>query len=484
MKYITKLSSLLLIFTLFFIACEREETLNFTEPEAAFELQQPGISNILLNFGLENNAAFTISWNDDISGSSSYDVQMDISNTFDDAQVLGTSTTNSFTASVSDLNMAINASNPSNFTDVPVYIRVSAGSQISNSVLFLVNVYAINAASITSPSQSDAFILDIANADDPVMNVTWDDLALTGDGAINYTIEVDLAGNNFVNSVLIGTAQNTNSSTIVAEDLNAAVLGLGIAADTPTDIELRLVSETTNANGNTFSRTSEPVTVSVSAYSVNFPYLYFVGDATTPGWDNNNNNTALFRSQDTPNAYSFTGYFNAGAFKLLETKGLWQPQWGNNGGSLGVNTGGGSDPGTFNVAMAGYYTLNINSLTEGASFTFESFDASSAPMYNRIGLIGQAIGGWGDADEIDLIQDPNNPHLWYANGVNFTNGEEFLIRPNDDWGNGVWRYTGSDELFGQANLAGSGDNFPHNSPTGTYDFWFNDLDGSYVIIPN
>ncbi len=123
-------------------------------------------------------------------------------------------------------------------------------------------------------------------------------------------------------------------------------------------------------------------------------------------------------------------------------------------------------------------------MAEGGSFTFVSFDASTATTYNKIGLIGQAIGGWGDADEIDLTQDPNNPHLWYALGVNFTQGEEFLIRPNDDWNNGVWRYTGSSELFGQANLAGGGDNFPHSESTGAYDFWFNDLDGSYVMIPN
>ena len=87
-------------------------------------------------------------------------------------------------------------------------------------------------------------------------------------------------------------------------------------------------------------------------------------------------------------------------------------------------------------------------------------------------------------NEKDLTQDPNNPHLWYANGVTFTNGEEFLIRPNDDWGNGLWRYTGSDELFGQGRFDTGGDNFPFNAPTGSYDVWFNDLDGSYVIIPN
>lgn len=484
MKYLNKLNGFLLIFSLLFVACENEETLIITEPDAAFELQQPGISNILLNFGLQNNAAFTVTWNDDVTGSSSYDIEMAITDDFANPQSLGNSSTSSFTINVGDLNMAVNSANPSNFTDIPVYVRVNAGGIMSNTVLFLVTAYPEAPAVITSPASNDAFVLTFANADNVAMNVTWDDLGLTSGGSTQYTVEADLVGADFANAVLVGTATDTNSLEVLTGDLNAAVLGLGVMPDTATDIEVRIVSETTNANGNVLTRISDAVTVNVTPYNVVFPYLYFVGDATTPGWNNNNNNTVVFRSQDTPNSYYFTGYFNGGAFKLLETKGQWQPQWGNNSGSLGVNPGGGSDPGVFSVPAAGYYTLTINSLAEGASFTFESYDASGATTYDRIGLIGQAIGGWGDGDEIDLIQDANNPHLWYGLGINFDNGQEFLIRPNDDWNNGVWRYTGSNELFGQANLAGGGDNFPHNAATGSYDFWFNDLDGSYVIIPN
>ena len=100
-----------------------------------------------------------------------------------------------------------------------------------------------------------------------------------------------------------------------------------------------------------------------------------------------------------------------------------------------------------------------------------------------MGIIGDATpGGWGS--DTDFTQDPNNPHLWYLLGVNLISGNQMLIRANDDWAD-VWRYTGSQEdLFGQSVLAGGGDNIPFNAPTGTYDVWFNDLDGSYVFIPN
>ena len=154
----------------------------------------------------------------------------------------------------------------------------------------------------------------------------------------------------------------------------------------------------------------------------------------------------------------------------------------NDGSTLAVNLGGGSDPGTFNVATAGYYKYNFTTVGESGSFTVAPYDASAAPTYTTMGIIGQAIGGWGDGDEINFTQDPNNPHLWYSLAVNFTNGEEFLIRANDNWDDAVFRYTGSTELYGTASL--DGNNFPFTEATGSYDVWFNDLDGSYVIIAN
>lgn len=489
MKYINKLTSFFLIFAVLFVACEEEETLIITQPDAVFELQQPGISNVVLNFGLANNAAFTISWNDPVTGSSSYDIEMAITDDFAAAQILGTSTTDSFTTSVSDLNMAVNSANPNNFTDIPVYVRVNAGGQMSNSILFLVTAYPEEPAIITSPSANDAFVLDLSNASDVAMNAIWEDLGLTGGGSTAYSLEGDLAGAGFANAVLFGAASNTTSVEVLTSDLNAAVLGLGVAPGTAGDIELRLVSETTNANGNVLTRTSDTVTISVTPYSVEFPYLYLVGASTAAGWDNNNNNPAVFRSQNTPNSYYFTGYFTQNGFKILEQTGEWNPQWGDRNGNLGTTNASG-EPGTFDVPSDGYYTMTIASLAEGASYTIDAYDASGATTFNSIGLIGQAIGGWGDGDEIQLIQrDPvNNPHLWYAENVNFTNndpdgGDQFLIRPNGVWDGGAWRYTGSQELFGQANLAGGGDNLRLYAPSGTYDFWFNDLDGSYVVIP-
>ena len=75
-SYFKKISYLFLSLTLLLGACDAEESLNIVTPEAKFVLNSPGISNVFLNFALPNNPAFTISWIDEITGSTNYTVEM------------------------------------------------------------------------------------------------------------------------------------------------------------------------------------------------------------------------------------------------------------------------------------------------------------------------------------------------------------------------------------------------------------------------
>lgn len=484
---IKKISSfVLLALFLGFSSCEDDTNLEIIKPDAAFVLQEPAINNVYLNFGIPENPAFTITWLDDLTGSSSYTVEMSLNNEFTSVTTLGTSNSKNFTISIEDLNAAILDAGVTNFKDIAIFLRVNSGTALSNSVIYFVTTYPTDPPVITSPASNSNFPLSIDSSNEVALTVSWTDAALASDLDldINYAIEASLAGTNFAAPpVLLGNVSNGLSLVATHSDLNAVALGLGLTAGTAGNIDIRIVATNSNLNGNTLTRTSALVTISVTPYSVSFPNLFLVGDATSPGWNNNNNNTPVFRNQNLPNNYVYTGYFNAGAFKLLEVKGQWQPQWGTNGGgTLAVNPGGGNDPGTFNVATAGYYTYNFTTVGESGSFTVTPYDATSAPTYTTMGIIGAAIGGWGDGDEINFVQDANNPHLWYALDVNFTNGQEFLIRANDAWSS-VWRYNGSQTLYGNSILAGNGANFPFNADSGSYDVWFNDLDGSYIILP-
>ncbi len=478
--YIKKLGFLLLSLAFVFTACETEESIEITSPEPAFVLQQPGISNVFLNFGTPSNAAITMSWNDGVTGSSSYDVEMSLDADFPSAVNLGNVSANSFTISVEELNNAIRNAGASTFRDVAIYVRVNADGITSNAVQYLVTTYPNETPQISNPLNNDAFVLSLTTLNEIVMTVEWTDPVLSSSLGIDiiYTIEAATVGTDFAAPVTVGTSTNGTSITSTHGDLNAVAIGIGLTPDIAGDMDLRIVSRNTNSNGNTLERPSEAITVSVTPYNVSFPFLYMVGDATTPGWDNNNNNTPIFRDQDVPNNYFFTGYFGAGAFKLLEIKGQWQPQWGTNDGStLAVNPGGGSDPGTFNVATAGYYTYNLTTVGESGSFTVTPYDASGATTYATIGVIGDSTpGGWGT--DTDMAQDPNNPHLWFINGISLT-ANQLKFRADDDWADN-WGDSGSSQTYGISQY-GSPDNFSIPE-AGVYDIWFNDLDRSYLII--
>lgn len=484
--YIKKITCLLVLsLALIFTACDDEESLEIKSPDAAFVLQQPGINNVFLNFGLPQNSALTITWNDNLTGATSYGIEMALDAEFTSIVNLGNSTSNTFSISVEDLNAAIHDAGATTFRDIAVYLRVNSGSALSNAVLFLVTTYPTDPAVFTSPAVNDSFVLSIASSSSVAITTTWTDAVLNSNLGIDvdYTIEADLSGSGFTSPVSVGAVQNATTLSSTHADFNAVALGIGLVAGVAGNMDLRIVARTTNENGSVLERISNPLTISVTPYNVVFPNLYFVGNATSADWNNNNNNTPVFRNQDVPNNYVYTGYFGAGAFKMLEIKGQWQPQWGTNDGStLAANPGGGSDPGTFNVATAGYYTYSFTTVGQSGTFTVTPYNVSAAPVYTSMGIIGAAIGGWGDTDEVNFVQDANNPHLWYALGVAFTTGNEFLIRANDTWSN-VWRYTGSQHQYGTSLLAGSGNNFPFNEASGNYDVWFNDLDGRYIIIP-
>ncbi|QLE00825.1 SusF/SusE family outer membrane protein [Galbibacter sp. BG1] len=205
------------------------------------------------------------------------------------------------------------------------------------------------------------------------------------------------------------------------------------------------------------------------------PQLFLVGDATAAGWNPENTNTPLFRDPENENVFFFTGRFAGGAdvegFKLLETLGQWQPQWGLDNGNVSNSDLLGSDPSAFKVSEDTYYSFSINK--EDLTYTWEKYDASAAPIYSSIGILGDATADGWDADQ-DLTKSTFDPHIWYIEGITVTDGEA-KFRLDNTWDTS-W---GADTaLSGQGTLGGP--NIPVSA--GTYNVWFNDIDGRYLFI--
>lgn len=482
--YIKRISFLFLSFALLFTACEDEDNFTQTTAAPAFVLQETGIENVFLNFATPTNPAITFSWDDDLTNSDSYDVQMSLNEDFVTNYNIGNVNNSFFTINVEDLNAAIRDAGPAEFNQITLYFRVKSGEMFSNIVKYVVATYPTEIPMFTIPSANDAFVMLLEEPTEIAITMQWTDAASSTSLGVDivYTLEAAAVGTNFATPVTIGTVTNETVFSATNSDFNKVALGVGLEPEEAGNMEIRILAKNSDANDNVLQRYSDALIITVTPFLAKFPNLFLVGDATTAGWSPDNNNNPIFRNQDVTNQYVYTGYFKEGQFKLLETTNF-QPQWGTNDGTTLANSNGGSDPETFKVEAAGYYTYNFTVIGESGTFSVEPFDASMAATYASIAIIGDATpNAWDDSNDTNLMQDPNNPHLWYINGVTLTNGGSMLIRANDSWDN-VWRDTGSTELFGKAVL-GEGGNIPFTAETGSYDIWFNDLDGSYVIIAN
>lgn len=312
--------------------------------------------------------------------------------------------------------------------------------------------------------------LDPVNNNNPAVTFNWTLANYGQQTAVNYSLELSEDAT-FTNPIVTGTVNGNNAITLSVAELNAAVGNVGLPPFAWNTVYARIVSSVG-------TQSSLPVASNSISFNVypyfNYPFMdyYLVGNATASNWNNNNNNYPLFREASNSKIYHYTGFFGAGEFKILETKGLWQPQWGTNDGTtIDVNPGTGSDPGTFpnnNAAIAtpGYYTFTINYATN--TFSFVAFDVSTLPNYSTMTVQGSA------GATTAMNQSSFDSHIWYVNNLHLTpGGLQFLNNAGVVWG-------GSTSFSGTA--IANGENIPVVVED-DYDVWYNDLTGEYILIP-
>ncbi|WP_299158505.1 SusE domain-containing protein [uncultured Tenacibaculum sp.] len=320
--------------------------------------------------------------------------------------------------------------------------------------------------------------LDPINTNTPALTLNWSDADYTQQTAINYAIQF-ASDEAFTSPVTATTLTGKNDVTFSMAELNSAAGNAGLNPFEWSTIYVRVVSSLGTQNGNPVN--SNVINLMVYPYfNYVFNDFYLVGNATAADWNNNNNNPALFRNPNDENEYSYTAYFGAGEFKILETKGLWQPQWGTNDGVLAggeysgtieVNPGGGTDPGTFpnnnNAITAGFYTLTINFASK--KYSFKSYDASGTTSPASLALEGSSVTA-----STPLTALTFDGHIWNISGVHLTPGNlKFVTGAGSSWG--------SNTSFSGTAIDGGAD-IPVIVED-DYDVWFNDLTGEYILVP-
>lgn len=316
--------------------------------------------------------------------------------------------------------------------------------------------------------------LDDTNPGNPAVTLRWSDANYGVQTAISYTIEV-ASDEGFTNSAIAGNSTDTAFSWTTSQ-LNASTAAVGLPPFEFNTLYVRVKSSI--GSQNSLPSYSNTVSLTVRSY-YNYPYkdLYLVGPGCASGWNNNNNNPALFRSATEDNVYTYTGKFNGDLFKLLESRGAWAPQYGEDSEVLQYRaTEDDPDPSPIdNITSGGYYSLSVN--TSNLQFTVEPFDASASPMLSSVGISGSATPA--GSSETALQQygvggSVFDPHIWYSTSIRLVPGNLNFVANNSS----VW---GSDTQF-------SGQTTPDGGTISIiveddYEVWFNDLTGDYILIP-
>jgi hypothetical protein len=334
-------------------------------------------------------------------------------------------------------------------------------------------VDAVAASEISAPATGKEIILNANKPAEEAAKFVWSAAEYSKNVVVEYTLFIDKKGGDFTAAKTLATTKNITNVSVLARELNQAAIELGGKPDEVSSFDVK-VKSTVSGGVSQISKTL--ITINVTPYTgkvaYDFTEWYLVGDATVSGWDNNKGNQILFRSGTNANEYVFTGFFKKGYFKAIKNLGSWAPMYGGGAGTLVYRgTDADADPASFEIPADGYYKFKMD--VQKLSYTLETYNASVAVNYPTVGIIGSSTSkGW-DASTA-MVKSTFNGHIWSL-GVTLLKDGEMKFRANDAWD---VSWGGKTPFSG----GGTGDNIP--VAKSKYLVYFNDLDGSYLMIPN
>ncbi|WP_299556869.1 SusE domain-containing protein [Seonamhaeicola sp.] len=324
--------------------------------------------------------------------------------------------------------------------------------------------------------------LDPLNTSNPAVTLSWSESDYGQPTAVNYSVQFS-TDDAFTSPVNAATITGQTSITLSIGEINSAAGSAGLNPFEWAALYTRVVASI----GTQQSESIASNTLNFQVFPFfNYPFedYYLVGNGTAADWNNNNNNPALFRDPNNGNHFTFTGFFTKGGggegdgrFKVLETRGLWQPQWGSSHpdgddpiesvGDIAGNPGTqDSDPGRFGVLADGYYEFTIDFGTK--KYSVSPFDASGAADFTSMIMQGSAL------TDTAMNQLAFDTHLWYISSIRLVPGDvQFMTNTGSVWGAGT-------SFSGQATE--NGGSIPVIVED-DYEVWFNDLTGRYIMIP-
>ena len=141
--------------------------------------------------------------------------------------------------------------------------------------------------------------LDPANTSNPAVTFNWSRADYGQPAAVRYNIEIS-ADAEFTNATTATTISGNNVATLSVAEVNSAAGAAGLPPFAWNTLYARVTSSLGTQGG--LAVESNSVNFMVYPY-FNYPFddYYLVGNGVAPGWNNNNNNPALFRDAANKN---------------------------------------------------------------------------------------------------------------------------------------------------------------------------------------
>lgn len=432
MKNIFKYLIAAVVAIFFVTSCNNDDDYrDWTTPEPSFKLYDSNLGVNVLYPTMENNP-FILTW-DNTAGTGNYSVVMSTSADFSDKIELGTSTTNTFSTTVGDLNTALLQAGISPYQSQTVYFRIEQGSNVSNTISFNITPYPAEGPVITNPKGGNTFVLDQTNASGVVTTVTWDDYA-TYPVDVTYTVEIRKVGSTAWTPA--GSVVNARSIDWVTSDFNEALASAGLVPNVAQEVEVRVTSSTVSAGG-TLVKASEPVTITVTPYIAQYLDFYLVGGGTAVGWNaggaqkllQTNNISEIYMYLEQNGDFRFLGQQDWNPLNYsLNTDGI-RPEYKyfNTWPETVVRSG---DENMKFTGASGIYKITIDQNTRALNIEPSAIPTVPAQVY----LVG-SINGWDAAAAIpmDKISDGLFEYV-----TQLPDNAEFKFIGQQSWGDLEW----------------------------------------------
>jgi len=302
---------------------------------------------------------------------------------------------------------------------------VLTSSYKNNNERYLSNVITVKVTPFADPSilvtQNTSVVCTLANGALPSNNFWWTPTFTGFTGTINYTLQYDSAGKNFVSPIEIPVGASLLTKGLTQSEMNATALNSGIPGGTTGKVEYRIKGVTSNGTTMYSNIVNVTITSYVPILRVYLPGGYQASTGNGNDWDPGTAPELIrdLRSAVFNKMYYIYIYLPAGAQFKITVGRDWAINYGGTGGNLSA---GGAN---LSVGAAGFYRVSVD-------ISALKYDI----IAGRMGFVGGATGaGWNPPNVFPAYALGNSGTNLFVGLTNFTSGGWKLI-DNNAWNSG------------------------------------------------